>query len=87
MENKEKKEYAFVTEPPFAILKFEDSKFPYSLKKAYSLQGKAHYDKINFNEEEIASLAKLLKRVKAFRREYRKAEANSKKPSEVLNEE
>ncbi|MGY4884437.1 MAG: hypothetical protein ACP5NZ_02550 [Nanobdellota archaeon] len=79
MENKEKKKYLFASEPPFAILKFEDSKFPYSLKKAYSFQGKAHYDRINFNEEEIAALAKLLKRVKAFRREYRKAEVKENK--------
>jgi len=87
MENKEKKKYLFASEPPFAILKFEDSRFPYSLKKAYSLQGKAHYDKINFNEEEITALAKLLKRIKVFRREYRKAETSSKKSSEVLKEE
>ena len=73
MDNKEKKEYVEITSPPFAIFKFENSKFPYSLKKSYSFQGKAIYDKINFNDEEIAALARLLKRVKTFRKEYRKA--------------
>ena len=72
METKEKKEFVIITQPPFAILKFKDSKFPFVLQKAYSIKGKTYYNKLIFNEEEITTLAKLFKRVAVFRREYRK---------------
>ena len=73
MENKEKKKFVMISQPPFAILKFENSKFPFVLQKAFSFRGKSCYNKVVFNEEEITALARLLKRVKIFRREYTKA--------------